>query len=207
MGAIREPVGQLRRLTQLVQAREGRAPSLDLIQLGPATAAGDPWTGVGDSARQGAGDPAIVGGRIATLLVDSGQPQDAAADLRGIVFDEWSEAVPLPTVMTALAVHANRPSNEAPQSVLLAVPPDLTAGWSQPTIEAILNDTLDLAAERCVDLPALGSLGQIIPMLQLPLAGLSFNKEVQWFDLLHCGSWPYGRAEVHLVGPARADRE
>jgi hypothetical protein len=81
-------------------------------------------------------------------------------------------------------VHANRPSNEAPQAILLAVPPDPAVEWSQEILEAVLTETIELAEMRAVDLPALGALGQIVPMLHMPLAGLSFNKEVQWSKLI-----------------------
>ena len=146
--------------------------------------ADEAWAGEGDPARS-APAAAVAGGRISMLAVASGLPDTAGGPVVGLVLDEWTEDVPAPTLTSALAVHANRPSNEAPQAMLLAVPPDTAAGWDQSVLEAILTETIELAEMRAVDLPALGSLGQIVPMLHVPLAGLSFNKEVQWFDLTH----------------------
>jgi hypothetical protein len=118
------------------------------------------------------------------LTVDAALPADATASTMGLVLDEWSETVPAPVLTTALAVHANRPSNEAPQAIVLAVPPDTEAGWDQGVLEAVLLEAFDLARLRAVDLPALPTLGQLVPMLHLPLAGLSFNKSLRWHDLV-----------------------
>jgi hypothetical protein len=182
--AVRPLVGHLQRLRQVIQGRGDIPPGVDLLQLLADQPADEPWAGVGDPRRAGTTQPAIAGGRTSLLSVDAALPTDATAPTMGLVLDEWSETVPSPVLTTALAVHANRPSNEAPQAVLLAVPPDPAAGWDQSALEAVLLEAYDLARIRAVDLPALPTLGQLVPMLHMPLAGLSLNKSLQWHDLV-----------------------
>jgi hypothetical protein len=182
--AVRPLVAHLQRLRQLILGRGVDPPGVDLLQFLTDQPANEPWAGVGDPRRTGTTQPAIAGGRTSVLTVDAALPADATAATMGLVLDEWSETVPSPVLTTALAVHANRPSNEAPQAVLLAVPPDPSAGWDQSVVEAVLLEAFDLARIRAVDLPALPTLGQLVPMLHLPLAGLSFNKSLHWHDLV-----------------------
>lgn len=182
--AVRPIAAHLRRLRQVIQGRGDAAPALDLLQFLADQPADEPWAGLGDPRRAGTTQPAIAGGRTSVLTVDAALPSDAAAATMGLVLDEWSETVPVPVLTTALAVHANRPSNEAPQAVLLAVPPDTSVGWDQSVLETVLLEAFDLARVRAVDLPALPTLGQLIPMLHVPLAGLSFNKFLRWHDLV-----------------------
>jgi hypothetical protein len=83
--------------------------------------------------------------------------------LRGLVIDEWTETIPSATETTGLAFHYDAPSAEAPQVILLAVPPAQQATWSLNGLEAILLETADLTAMRGVDTDALGALGQLLP--------------------------------------------
>ena len=48
-----------------------------------------------------------------------------------------------------------RPIAQAPHSILLAVPPDTRARWDLPALEAVLQETLELAKLRAVDPAAL----------------------------------------------------
>jgi hypothetical protein len=182
--AVRPIAAHLQRLRQVIQGRGDAAPAVDLLQFLADQPANEPWAGLGDPRRAATTQPAIGGGRTSVLTVDAALPTDAAAATMGLVLDEWSETVPAPVLTTALAVHANRPSNEAPQAVLVAVPPDTNVGWDQSVLETVLLEAFDLARIRAVDLPALPTLGQMIPMLHLPLAGLSFNKFLRWHDLV-----------------------
>jgi hypothetical protein len=182
--AVRPIVAHVERMRQTIQGRGDPAPAVDLLQFAPDQPATEPWAGLGDPRRAATTQPAIAGGRTSVLTVDAALPADATASTMGLVLDEWSETVPAPVLTTALAVHANRPSNEAPQAIVLAVPPDTEAGWDQGVLEAVLLEAFDLARLRAVDLPALPTLGQLVPMLHLPLAGLSFNKSLRWHDLV-----------------------
>jgi hypothetical protein len=60
----------------------------------------------------------------------------------------------------------------APQTVLVAVPPDPTAPWTSSLLARVLAETLDLAKLRAIDPEALGEAAQYLPGLYL-----AFNAE------------------------------
>jgi hypothetical protein len=101
------------------------------------------------------------------LVLPLGRPPNAMP-LRGVVVDEWGEALPAASEVTGLAFHVDTPGSAAPQSILVAVPADASAKfWDAPALAATLHETLDLAKMRTVDLDALTSLGQLLPALYL----------------------------------------
>jgi hypothetical protein len=85
----------------------------------------------------------------------------------GLFIDEFVELLPSPAETTGLAVHYDEPGNEAPQSVLLAVPSN-PRGWEYETLLEVLLETLDLAKMRAVDLDSLEALGHVLPALCFP---------------------------------------
>ena len=137
-------------------------PAALVAQLSVAPAsAGERWVGLPDAP----GQP--VGGRTSLVaLAPAGDPAGASS-ISGLLVDEWLEVVPTEKEVTALAVHANRPNAEAPQAILLAVPPDPAKAWDLDTLSAVLEETLDRAARRVVDLPALPALGHHLPALYI----------------------------------------
>jgi hypothetical protein len=86
--------------------------------------------------------------------------------LRGILIDEWTEVIPSAQEETAIAFHYDAPGGEAPQAILVAVPSGTGANWSLDDVVATLDETLDLAHMRTVDLETLG-LGQLAPGITL----------------------------------------
>jgi hypothetical protein len=182
---VRPAVGNLQRLRSVLTGHGFDPPDLDLRQLAPDQPVNDPWVGQADPRRSSDPHGVVGGGRVSMVTMDARLgADDPSSPTAGLVLDEWSETVPAPVVTTALAVHADRPSNEAPQAVLLAVPPDPGAGWSQDALEAVLLEAFDLARVRAVDLPALPALGQVVPMLHLPMAGMSFNRDLEFRDFI-----------------------
>ncbi len=96
--------------------------------------------------------------------------------LAGLVIDEWTEVVPNAGETTGVAFHFDQPGAEAPQSLLLATPPDDRERWDISLVEDILRDTLELARLRTVDARFLAretELDQVLPALYfgLNLAG------------------------------------
>ena len=75
--------------------------------------------------------------------------------------------IPRPTEQSGIAVHYDDPGAEAPQTILLAVPPTSAPRWDLASLLAILNETLDLAKVRAVDGELLGALGQLLPAIYL----------------------------------------
>ncbi|MCD4779657.1 MAG: hypothetical protein K8S27_03795 [Candidatus Omnitrophica bacterium] len=106
----------------------------------------------------------------------------ASPKYAGIIFEHWDELLPSRTVDTSVSFHYNAPNTQAPQCLLLAVPPQdpgsTTAEWSTVELAQIVNDSFDLAKARAVDLDALRQLdddvddrpdvGGMLPSILLP---------------------------------------
>lgn len=101
----------------------------------------------------------------------------------GIVMEEFDEHVPYEKMDTGLSFHYNAPNNEAPQALLLAVPPPFAPNsWNEKLLADIIQDTMDLMKIRMIDLDAIqvdaynrGMMG--VPILNhlLPMAN--------WFNI------------------------
>jgi hypothetical protein len=76
----------------------------------------------------------------------------------------WPEIIPAEEEDAGLAVRYDAPAAQAPQAVLIAVPPDDQANWSFGALERTLLDTIQLAQVRGLTLADLGGYGQLIPM-------------------------------------------
>ncbi len=156
----RAPLDRWRRLNLLSDALGASEGHLRLVQVPHRP--GRRWVGLPFTA----GEEPVPGTMSAALhmpvtVPSPGQPW------AGLLLDQWNEIIPSPTVRTGLAVHYDSPGAEPPQVVLMAVSPDASKTWSLANLEAILNETLDLAKLRVVDLELLGALGQLAPAVYL----------------------------------------
>jgi hypothetical protein len=138
----------------------GTRPALALSvgQLPP----GGRWVG-----RSLDGQAAMPGGRLS--LVHCGpEPPDASGLMSGLLIDDWVEVVPSRRETTAVSFHFDTPASEAPQVVLLAVPPRPDAAtWEIASLEGIVAEALDLAKLRLVDAGMVGSAEPFLPGLFL----------------------------------------
>jgi hypothetical protein len=100
---------------------------------------------------------------LVSLVLDRVVTPTTAAVCVGLILDEWSEIIPAASATTALALHYATPPAQAPQTILLAVPPALGGSWNLDALLAIVNETLDLAHVRMTDASLAGSLGQLLP--------------------------------------------
>ena len=75
--------------------------------------------------------------------------------------------VPSATADTALSFRYQSPVAEAPQAVLLAVPPSATAAWDTETLIDTVRETLTLARIRAVDSSLLEALRPFLPAIYL----------------------------------------
>ena len=159
---VRADAGRLCAALTLTEAVGVRgAPALDVVQL----PGGGRWLALPD-ARPTGGEVSLVIARDAPLA-----PNAAVA---GFVVDEWSETVPHAQVHTGVALRLPRPRAQAPQSILLAVPPTAQHVWDLDTLEAVVLETLQLARVRAVDLEALDAAGSAVRQY-LPAAYLAAN--------------------------------
>jgi hypothetical protein len=83
----------------------------------------------------------------------------------GLLFDEWTEVLPADRETTGIAVHADSPDSEPPQSMLLVVPPVRTGTWQVADLVAAVTETFDLARTRLVEPAQLDATGyaQLLP--------------------------------------------
>jgi hypothetical protein len=153
---VRRPVAVLEETLLLAQALGAVHPGPRVAQLSadPSATLDEQWIGT-------AAPP--LGGRLSLVVLDAGAREGAS--IAGLVIDDWVELVPGTRETTGVAFHYDAPGSEAPQSLLLAVPPEVGKPWNVATLEDILHDTLDLAAQRMVDLSALPAFEHELPAL------------------------------------------
>jgi hypothetical protein len=136
------------------QALGAVPPAFEVVQYPKATA----WAG-----RAGA---AIAPGTVSIIVQ---RPTGAAAESgwAGLVIDEWNETVPSDVQKTSVSFRYETPVAEAPQAVLVAVPPDAAAAWDTDTLIDTVRETLLLARIRGVDGSLLEGLRPFLPAICL----------------------------------------
>lgn len=92
-----------------------------------------------------------LSGEKLLLAVHQDRPFDKTLPQKGIVLDEWVEVVPGREETTGIAFHYDAPNSEAPQTMLLVVPPEVTGAWKWQDLTDTLNETLDMAKQRGVE--------------------------------------------------------
>jgi hypothetical protein len=154
-------------------------PDFQIAQWPPLGQGPDRWLALAPQP----GDPPQPSGRVA-LAARLSDIFDAAEWLSGLLLDEWVERVPDPVQTTGVTFHYDEPGSRAPQALLLAVCPDQRPAWDDDLVLATINETLDLAKIRSVDLEGLNDFGQILPALWFAFnpdgQTVSFDTEVIW---------------------------
>ena len=100
-----------------------------------------------------------------SLVVQSTPDLNVNVPLAGLLIDEWVEVVPNTVETTGVTFQYDQPDAAPPQSILVAVPPDVTRPWNLWSLSQVLLETIDLARIRTVDLEALDDLGHYLPGL------------------------------------------
>jgi hypothetical protein len=133
---------------------------------------GEPWLG-------GAlAEPDALSGRVSVAIVGAAALPGPGAPAVGLLLDEWTEVVPYRQQTTGVAMHYDQPDATAPQTILVAVPPDRSRAWQLADLVAALHDTLEIARNRTVEPEHLGAdiYGQVLPLAVgevVPRAALS----------------------------------
>jgi hypothetical protein len=140
------------------EAFDSGAASLRVAQV-PARE-GDRWIGL----------PSVpsAAGNVLSLVAYIPGALPANAPVAGLWIDEWVEVIPNAQVTTGIAFNFDEPSSQAPQAILVAVPPDDSPRWDLSHLEAITSEALDAARIRAVDpetLDAHTDVGQLLPAL------------------------------------------
>ncbi len=158
---VRAPLERYHRLAMLQRALTASPPQLTVTQLPHSPGAA--WAALpfaDESARP-------VSNTLSLALVPAAALPAASARWTGLLLDEWTELIPGSEESTALAFHYDDPGAEAPQAVLIAVPPDSAQTWTLDTVVDVLRETMDLARLRAVDGDLLGVLSQLLPATYL----------------------------------------
>jgi hypothetical protein len=106
----------------------------------------------------------LPGGKL-SLAVQSATPVDVRQPLAGLLIDEWVEVVPSTTEITGIALQYDQPNAAPPQTILIAVPPELDVPWKVWSLQQVLLETLDLARIRAVAPDILDEIGHYLPAL------------------------------------------
>ena len=143
-----------------------------------------PWMALADAERSQVAAPPVAETDEECRDPEDGRPRGVVsivaiapevldvACLTGLLIDQWDEHIPSDTVTTGVSFQYDQPGSQAPQSLLLAVPSQLEvqpAPWTTDALLEIVNDTLDLAKIRAVDLDAFSQVGSLFPSLFLAM--------------------------------------
>lgn len=107
-------------------------------------------------------------GRVAFTCFTQGAPA-TVTPYAGLLIDEWPERIPSTQEKAAVALHYEKPKARAPQTLLLAVCPDGRQTWDDDLLVGTLQETLQLAKIRTVDLDSVLRVGEILPALYFAL--------------------------------------
>ncbi len=131
------------------------------------------------------------------------QAVDAAQTLASLVCDEWPELVPDPFQTAAIGFHYDAPGARPPQTILLALPPQLgQAAWSFDDAVDVIHEAFDLARLRSVrprDLA--GGLGALLPGNYLPH---SYTDDLPSIRILEMQREARAKMEVFLAQGVKA---
>ena len=185
---VRPGLDRWRRTRLVSDALGAPAAAWDVVQLPYSATA--PWCALPFSS--GAGP---ASGTVSIALHRPWKTLPTAS-WAGLLLEEWSELIPAPVQQTGLAFHYPSPRAEAPQAVLIAVPPVDSTEWSTQVLADIVRETFELARIRLVTPQALGTLS-----LVLPATSLSVNSAG---DALSTNLWHSVVAPIQVAPAARS---
>ena len=157
-----QPAVDAWRDVQIYERSFGREMPRPRIAQLPAGPAGVAWAGLefpSEAQRPRSG--------LVSLALLGHAPPAADAAWCGLMLVEWPEVIPAREEEAGLTMQFDAPGAQAPQALLIAVPPDAQPNWSYDTLERTLLDTLSLAQIRALELSHLGEFGQLLPMTYL----------------------------------------
>jgi hypothetical protein len=109
--------------------------------------------------------PGALGDATVTSAVLVGDSVSGA--LSGIELDAWTEVVPDASGTGAVTANLAAPSARAPNVILLAVQPDVSKPWTSDALLSVVDEALELAQCRLVDLDATQRVPALLPAIYL----------------------------------------
>ena len=155
--SFRDGVSDFREARSYAEAISGSlTPSLTVGQVPYED--GDTWVGV-DGIEPSPGKLSLV-----AQFGPDASPGATDGPMTGLFVDEWTEGVPEDSETTGVALNYDDPGSRAPQSVLLAPPPD-DGSWSLGDLASVVTETAEYAKRRAVDLGDMESPSRMFPGL------------------------------------------
>jgi len=153
VSVVRENVGRFERIRTFHEVFNGTELKLRPIQLPHAdkaywVAVEYPEVPVRDLDKK---DVFVPSGDYLSLTMQLPSNYDPASIQSGLLIDEWSEVIPNRAETTGIAVHYNQPNTEPPQTLLLAVSPEINGHWAWDDLVDIVSDTFARARRRAVE--------------------------------------------------------
>jgi hypothetical protein len=109
--------------------------------------------------------PAALGDAPVTSAVIVGDNVSGA--VTGIELDAWTEVIPNAAGTAAVTANLTAPDARAPNVILLAVPPDTIKPWTTEALLSVVDEALELADCRMVDLDATRRAPAMLPAVYL----------------------------------------
>lgn len=158
VAAVRERPRTLERITLLAEAFDRPSSTVKAIQFPERP--GEHWLG-GRLSAAGAPD----GDRLSLVVVEPNHLNGTHG--AALIVDEWNEQVPDLVQSAAAAFHYDAPDAAAPQVLLLVTPPEAQGKWRLEDLLLAMDETLDMAKSRLVEVEHLqdGVYGQLLPAL------------------------------------------
>jgi hypothetical protein len=121
--------------------------------------AGDYWLGI-----EYPSSYTPPGHSLSLLLINPGEVQKTGVH-SGFIIDEWIEMIPGKQQTTGITFNYNNPNASPPQSLLLAVTPQITNQWTWDDLVYTIVDTVELAKNRAVEPDHFDNsfLSQVVP--------------------------------------------
>ena len=118
---------------------------------------------------------------VVSFVALDDQDTPAAAAVTGVEVDAWVEVVPDRGGAGAVAANLASPDSRAPNTILVAVPSDLDAPWTQESLFSVIDEAMELAECRLVDLDASRRVPAVLPAIYIS----EFDEGQKWRELLH----------------------
>lgn len=147
----------------------------------------------------------VAGRWVAEALPDDAKTPDAAvisivadapaampAAFAGLVIDDWTETFPRRALKgeagdarvvlettAGVAIHANAPNVQPPQTMLLGISPD-GARWTDDRVFDLVTETMEMARMRLVTLETVPLAARILPAIYTQSWSLQGEKTIDW---------------------------
>jgi len=143
---VREKLHDWENAVQLTEAFGLSAPALIPLQF--PYVGGEPWLALDYPSDF---DAQTTGDRLLYTACYGGGPFAQSATQCGLLLDEWTEVLPGREETTGLTFHYDRPNNEPPQTMLLAIPSTSGDTWNWDDLTAAVRETFVMARKRAAE--------------------------------------------------------